>query len=79
SDYLWALMNASYQVINKTHPELTGECWLCFDTKPPYFEAIGISKKPKSVNGSNPGVCKWENGTQGLSLQQVRGKGICVG
>lgn len=76
---LWTLMNASYQVINRTYPNLTLECWLCFDPKPPYFEAIGLGATPKLANGTNPDSCKWSNETQGISLQQVRGKGICIG
>ncbi|NXQ79265.1 ENV1 protein, partial [Nyctibius grandis] len=79
SSPLWTLMNVSYQVINKTHPELTKECWLCFNTKPPYFEDIGISNRPSLANGSNPRSCRWENGTQGISLQQIRGQGRCIG
>lgn len=60
---LWTLINASYQVINKTYLNLTAECWLCLNTEPPYFEAIGLRNMPKLANGSNPGSCRWENNT----------------
>uniref|UniRef100_A0A8C0BM46 Envelope protein n=1 Tax=Buteo japonicus TaxID=224669 RepID=A0A8C0BM46_9AVES len=76
---LWKLMEVSYQVLNQTNPNLTDHCWLCFDTKPPYYEAIGIGNSFKLTNGSNPPQCNWENGTQGISMQQIMGKGKCVG
>ncbi|NWW98269.1 ENV1 protein, partial [Caloenas nicobarica] len=76
---LWMLMNASYQVINRTYPNLTTECWLCFNPKPPYFEAIGFEATPRLVNRTNPSLCKWNNETQGISLQQVQGNGVCIG
>ncbi|NWR95756.1 ENV1 protein, partial [Furnarius figulus] len=79
SSSLWNLIKTSYQVLNQTYPNLTQHCWLCFKVKPPYYEAIGIHGQPKPVNGSSPSQCKWENGTQGISLRQVTGNGSCVG
>ncbi|NWX00950.1 ENV1 protein, partial [Caloenas nicobarica] len=79
SNSLWTLLDMSHRVINKTSPNLTTECWLCFNAKPPYFEAIGIVNGPQFANGLNPEACKWENNTQGISLQQVPGQGRCVG
>ncbi|NXT95031.1 ENV2 protein, partial [Anhinga rufa] len=76
---LWTLMKTSFQVINKTNPILTIECWLCFSTKPPYYEAIGLGRTPRVVNGLNPGSCRWENNAQGLSLLHVQGRGRCIG
>ncbi|NWY63377.1 ENV1 protein, partial [Chionis minor] len=76
---LWNLMNISFQILNKTYPNLTQPCWLCYDARPPYYEAVGIDKRPAIINGSNPGLCKWGNNTQGISMSQVTGKGICFG
>ncbi|KAF1520442.1 UNVERIFIED_CONTAM: MLV-related proviral Env polyprotein, partial [Eudyptes pachyrhynchus] len=76
---IWTLMNVSFRMINKTNPNLTTECWLCFNAKPPYYEAIGLGNRPRLANGSNPGSCRWENSTQGISLQHVQGQGRCVG
>ncbi|NXG38457.1 ENV2 protein, partial [Dromaius novaehollandiae] len=77
---LWNLMETSYIVLNHTYPNLTDKCWLCYDPKPPYYEAIGIAGSPKLMNGSNPGSCKWENNTQqGISLTEITGKGRCIG
>ncbi|NWQ98896.1 ENV1 protein, partial [Burhinus bistriatus] len=76
---LWNLMKTTYQVVNRTHPNLTQHCWLCYDAKPPYYEAVGIRSRPGIAKGNNPSQCKWENNRQGISLSQVTGKGRCVG
>ncbi|NXU92622.1 ENV1 protein, partial [Xiphorhynchus elegans] len=79
SNSLLSLLDTSHQVLNQTYPNYTKHCWLCFNAKPPYYEAIGISDHPKSIDGSNPPQCRWENGTRSVSLQQVTGKGSCIG
>ncbi|NXA98239.1 ENV2 protein, partial [Melanocharis versteri] len=76
---LWKLMQASYQVLNRTNPNLTEHCWLCYEIKPPFYEAIGVTKKARRVNGSNPAQCTWGRETQGITLAQVTGKGRCIG
>ncbi|NXJ87269.1 ENV1 protein, partial [Trogon melanurus] len=76
---LWNIMKASYRVLNQTYPNLTKHCWLCFDPKPPYYEAIGIDGSFRIVDGSNPPQCRWEENKQGISLQHVTGKGTCIG
>uniref|UniRef100_A0A8V5FHH7 Uncharacterized protein n=1 Tax=Melopsittacus undulatus TaxID=13146 RepID=A0A8V5FHH7_MELUD len=37
-DPLWNLMQASYRALNESKPNLTEECWLCYNLRPPYFE-----------------------------------------
>ncbi|NWV22224.1 ENV1 protein, partial [Origma solitaria] len=73
------MLQASYGVLNLTHPELTKEC---YSIKPPYYEAIGHSGKIRKKNGTNPLECKWgdqENSTPGITLTSVTGKGVCIG
>uniref|UniRef100_A0A8D0EQB9 Envelope glycoprotein n=1 Tax=Strix occidentalis caurina TaxID=311401 RepID=A0A8D0EQB9_STROC len=79
---LWKIMQASYGILNKTKPELTKDCWLCYNIRPPFYEAVGMTAKAKRVNGTNPARCMWKKGkdqTQGLTLSQVTGKGRCIG
>ncbi|KFQ13110.1 hypothetical protein N330_13024, partial [Leptosomus discolor] len=76
------VMQASYQILNKTNPQITSSCWLCYDIKPPFYEAVGITSKAKRANGTNPAQCLWRKGkdqVQGLTLEQVTGKGRCIG
>ncbi|NXE43985.1 ENV2 protein, partial [Ptilorrhoa leucosticta] len=82
SNTLWKLMRASYKVLNKTNPNITKHCWLCYDIRPPFYEAIGVAEKARRVNGSNPAQCLWKKGKdqQGdITLGQVTGKGRCIG
>ncbi|NXM17625.1 ENV2 protein, partial [Ploceus nigricollis] len=81
---LWKILQASLTVLNQTFPNLTKECWLCYDIKPPFYEAIGSSAKIKKVKGTNPRECNWTNRniteqTPGITLSKVTGKGICAG
>ncbi|NXJ71994.1 ENV2 protein, partial [Rostratula benghalensis] len=80
---LWKIMQASLGVLNKTNPELTKECWLCYNIRaPPFYEAIGITSEVKRINGSNPAQCLWKQNketSQGITLSQVTGKGRCIG
>ncbi|NXM86434.1 ENV1 protein, partial [Oenanthe oenanthe] len=76
---LWSLMYAAYQVLNATKPDLTEHCWLCFDIKPPFYEAIGVTEKARWSNGSNPTQCDCKGTqTQGITLAAVTGKGRCI-
>uniref|UniRef100_A0A8B9FEX3 Envelope glycoprotein n=1 Tax=Amazona collaria TaxID=241587 RepID=A0A8B9FEX3_9PSIT len=81
-DPLWDLMQASYRTLNESKPNLTKECWLCYNIRPPYFEAIGIPGKIQWSSGSNPQECPWDdqrNHTQGITIQLVTGQGKCIG
>uniref|UniRef100_A0A8D0G0W6 Envelope glycoprotein n=1 Tax=Strix occidentalis caurina TaxID=311401 RepID=A0A8D0G0W6_STROC len=81
-DPLWNLMQASYRALNKSKPNLTEECWLCYNIRPPYFEAIGRPGRIRWSNGSNPRECPWNdqrNHMQGITIQFVTGQGKCIG
>ncbi|NWS38078.1 ENV1 protein, partial [Probosciger aterrimus] len=73
---LWKLLNSTYQILNFTNPDLTTYCWLCYDIRPPFYEAIAIPFEPKLMNESNPKQCLWNTGKEndpGITMQQVSG------
>ncbi|NWI64531.1 ENV1 protein, partial [Todus mexicanus] len=76
---LWKMIQASYQVLNKTNPNLTEHCWLCYGVKPPFYEAVGVSNRPIQMNSTNAAQCIWDTEKQGITLAQVVGSGVCVG
>lgn len=78
---LWDLIQASYQVLNATNPNITRLCWLCYDIRPPFYEAIGVTSKASRINGSNPGQCLWnqDKTRQGITVSQVSGRERCIG
>ncbi|NXY51077.1 ENV1 protein, partial [Ceuthmochares aereus] len=81
-DPLWKIMQASYQAVINTKTNLTEECWLCYDIRPPYYEAIGQIGKVQWLSTPNPHECKWgesEEQTPGLTMQHVTGVGTCIG
>lgn len=82
TESLWKIMQASFNILNKTHPELTEECWLCYNIRPPFYEAIGVATKIRRVNGTNPAGCFWKQNkeiSQGITLSSVTDQGRCVG
>ncbi|NXA30695.1 ENV1 protein, partial [Eudromia elegans] len=78
---LWKLLNSTYQILNLTDPNMVTNCWLCYDVRPPFYEAVGIPAKPELVNGTNPAQCLWNAGRNnlGITMQYVSGQGSCVG
>uniref|UniRef100_A0A8C0BBW6 Envelope glycoprotein n=1 Tax=Buteo japonicus TaxID=224669 RepID=A0A8C0BBW6_9AVES len=79
---LWDMLQASYQVLNATYPNITKHCWLCYNIRPPFYEAIGVDIRFKKANETNPAQCLWnkESGRkQGITMSQVSGKGKCIG
>ncbi|NXG81108.1 ENV1 protein, partial [Baryphthengus martii] len=77
---LWRLLNSSYQLLNSTNPNITANCWLCFDIRPPFYEAVGVPSKPELVSGPNPSQCLWNTtNVPGITMQYVSGQGFCVG
>ncbi|NXK09143.1 ENV2 protein, partial [Herpetotheres cachinnans] len=75
------LLQASFQVLNATNPNMTEHCWLCYDICPPYYEAIGVDRRHRKANGTNPAQCLWNTDStrrQGITMSQVTGKGRCL-
>lgn len=77
-------MQASFRILNKTNPNLTEGCSLCYNIQPPFYEAIGVTAKARRVNGTSPSQCHWKRdkentNSQGITLSQVTGKGRCIG
>lgn len=72
------LLEAAYQVLNASRPDLTEACWLCLDRKPPYYEGIAIMGD-YSVS-SDALSCRWQQAEKGkLTSQLVTGNGLCIG
>uniref|UniRef100_A0A8D0KY05 Envelope glycoprotein n=1 Tax=Strix occidentalis caurina TaxID=311401 RepID=A0A8D0KY05_STROC len=79
SNPLWRLVQTAYQALNRTNPNTTLGCWLCYDVRPPLYEGIGLNVTYSLSNEASPEQCKWNKKKIGLTMQQVRGQGTCIG
>lgn len=70
------LVEGAFLVLNRTNPNITQSCWLCFASNPPYYG--GIAQDRNISKASNHAQCSWGN-TQKLTLAAVSGRGLCIG
>ncbi|NXM05570.1 ENV1 protein, partial [Tyrannus savana] len=76
---LLKLVEASYKALNHTAPNMTNSCWLCYDVEPPFYEGVGLKATLSLSKENNPSQCKWNQKKGGLTMQQVKGYGMCIG
>lgn len=81
---LGKILQASFDVLNRTYPNMTQECWLCFDIRPPFYEAVGSLAEITTSNDDNPRGCKWSDREitekqPGITIPRVMGNGLCIG
>ncbi|NXP22054.1 ENV2 protein, partial [Scytalopus superciliaris] len=76
---LWNVVLASFQALNKTNPNLTSDCWLCYEAQPPFYEAIGLNSIYNATNSHNPPECNWRQKAAKITMRKVIGQGKCIG
>jgi hypothetical protein len=78
-DPLWDMVDAAFLTLNHTNPSMTTSCWLCYNVRPPFYEAIGLNITYDNSTSDNPTQCAWGNRKRGLTIRQVSGQGTCLG
>ncbi|NXI33880.1 ENV2 protein, partial [Sterrhoptilus dennistouni] len=73
------MLYAAFMSLNASHPNLTRSCWLCYDSKPPFYEGKGFNKIFNYSKELSPKQCKWNTPCKGITLGMVSGYGICIG
>uniref|UniRef100_A0A8C8YIV3 ENV2 protein n=1 Tax=Prolemur simus TaxID=1328070 RepID=A0A8C8YIV3_PROSS len=78
-DPLWKMLIAAYEALNRSDPNATAACWLCYDIRPPFYEAVGVAAPFNYSEEEAPGSCIWDRKGPGLTLQVIAKSGICIG
>jgi hypothetical protein len=78
TDPLWNLVNAAFLTLSHTSPNMTTSCWLCYDVRTPFYEAIGLNATYNVSTSENPTHCSWGNCKRGLTIQQVSSQRTCL-
>lgn len=73
---LFSLMQGAFLVLNRTNPNVTQSCWLCYATSPPYYEGIAQIRSYNKTSDSSQ--CPWGENRK-LTLTAVSGSGLCLG
>ena len=63
---------------NASHPDLTNGCWLCYNIRPPYYEAVAFSSRFNVT--SDVLACRWQQqpGSGWLTVGSITGIGTCI-
>ena len=75
-DRLVSLVQGAFLVLNRTNPNMTQSCWLCYASSPPYYEGIAQIRTYNTT--SDHSQCLWGENRK-LTLAAVSGRGLCLG
>ncbi|TRZ13634.1 hypothetical protein HGM15179_013475 [Zosterops borbonicus] len=78
-DLFYRMLEAAFQSLNASEPNLTNSCWLCYDVNPPFYEGVALDNPFTHSNDPNPAQCRWNTPRKGINLALITGKGICAG
>lgn len=73
---LVSLVQGAFLALNRTNPNMTQSCWLCYDSRPPYYEGIAQIRTYNTT--SDHSQCLWGENRK-LTLEAVSGSGLCLG
>ncbi|KAF4795872.1 hypothetical protein TURU_089449 [Turdus rufiventris] len=55
------------KLLHQTGPRLSK----ISSSRPPYYEALGVTSKPQGINRKNPRECTWGGGKEGITMEYV--------
>ncbi|KFV03276.1 hypothetical protein N340_02506, partial [Tauraco erythrolophus] len=73
------VLDAAFRSLNRSNPNLTSSCWRCYDSYPPFCEAVALDVPFSSSSDDSPARCRWDTPRKGIALNRVRGRGVCFG
>ena len=79
TDPLIKMISSAYLTLNASRPDLANGCWLCYNIRPPYYEAVAFSSGFNMT--ADVSACRWQQqrGTGRLTVSSITGIGTCIG
>uniref|UniRef100_A0A8C0TYL8 Envelope protein n=1 Tax=Cyanistes caeruleus TaxID=156563 RepID=A0A8C0TYL8_CYACU len=71
--------NPTPSLTSATSPGFTRSGWLCYDAYPPFYEGVALNAMFNYSRANDPKRCLWNTPRKGITLEQVSGKGVCIG
>ncbi|NXG95370.1 ENV2 protein, partial [Loxia leucoptera] len=72
-DPFFNMLNATFLSLNQSNPDLTESCWLCYDSKPPFYEGVALNVSFNYSTLQDPPQCRWDTPRRGITLSQITG------
>uniref|UniRef100_A0A8C3QG78 Envelope protein n=1 Tax=Cyanoderma ruficeps TaxID=181631 RepID=A0A8C3QG78_9PASS len=73
------MLYAAFLSLNALQPNLTESCWLCYDSRPSFYEGIGSNRTFQYSQEASPKQCRWDTPSKGITLGIISGHGVCIG
>ena len=73
------MISSAYLTLNASHLDLTNGCWLCYNIRPPYYEAVAFSSGFNVA--ADISACRWQQQpSMGLlTVGFITGIDTCIG
>ena len=73
------MISLAYLTLNASRPDLTNGCWLYYNIRLPYYEAVAFSLEFNMT--ADVSACRWQQqpGAGRLTVGSITGIGTCIG
>ena len=79
TDPLIKMISSAYLTLNASRLDLINGCWLRYNIRPPYYEAVAFSSGFNMT--ADVSACRWQQqpGTGRLTVSSITSIGTCIG
>ncbi|NWZ81768.1 ENV2 protein, partial [Poecile atricapillus] len=72
-DSLYRMLDTAFLPLNQSNPNATESYWLCYDTQPPFYEAVALNNRPMRSNVEAPVQCHSGSPSRRITISHMTG------